>query len=142
MSLPWLKLEELDTKRVLNVTMRVSSISLLIFCSYERGDDIEVVATIKDCKEISVLLRRALEAATGALQRSSKSFDGAMVHQFKNLDGGADAAFKIARKQETIEIFVERSDEGNFEFAISKQDAGRLLDFLDNGLEVASTLTQ
>jgi hypothetical protein len=134
-SLPWLKLKELETGRVLNVMMQVSPASILLFFSYERGDDIEVALGIEDCKQIRMLFQRALEADAGTIQQSDQPLNDAIVHRFKNLDGSADAALRIARRQESVEISVERADEGGFEFTVSTEDAGKLLDFLDSALE-------
>jgi hypothetical protein len=124
-SLPWLRLKELETSLVLNVMMQVGSTRILIFFAYEGGDDIEVALGIEDCKQIKTLFQRALETDAGTIQPSNQLLYDAMTHRFTNLDGGADAALRIARKQESFEMTVERSDEGAFEFRISSEDTRR-----------------
>src|SRR6266481_8786603 len=63
-----------------------------------------------------------------------------LTHRFKNLDGGEGAAFAISAREGSIEITVNRSDEGDLAFRVGFDDAKRLVDALDEALKVESAL--
>jgi hypothetical protein len=128
LSLPWLRLYELDTRRALNVMMNVAPTSILCFFSYTGGDDIEVAFKPEDCSQIAEIFENAVQPEAGSVQ--SQRNPGMLTHRFKNIDGGEEAAFLLEPKGESVEVTVERSDEGVLQFRISFEDVRKLAETL------------
>ena len=111
---------------------------ILGFISYERAGDIEVAFQVEECRPIIALFEQGLKINANHIQSSEQSRP--LTHHFKNLDGGEDAAFSISAREGSIEITVNRSDEGNLAFRVRFDDAKRLVDALDEALKVESAL--
>jgi hypothetical protein len=137
-SLPWLKLYELETRRELNIMMQVAPENVLCFFSYAMGDDIEVALGPADCRQAAVLFESVLEREAG--KRQSEKVARIMAHRFRNLDGGQEAAFLLEINEESVDVTVERSDEGAMQFRISVEDTKRLAQSLRAACKVQDDL--
>lgn len=87
--------------------------------------DIEVAFACKDGNHIAAILEQSLQQCSDSLESREL-----LMHRFKNLDGGADAAFQVSAVAESVRVILERSDEGVLEFRLSLNDTKRFADFL------------
>jgi len=101
----------------------------------------EVGIECKDCRQIVRLLEQTLELSPGVVPPLDRRQQPALTHRFRNLDGGAEAAFLISREREHVQLTVERSDESDFAFRISLEDARKLLNTLERALVLAVGLS-
>jgi len=111
---------------------------ILCFISYERAGDIEVALQVEECRTIIALFEQGLKISANHIQSSEQS--RSLTHRFKNLDGGEDAVFAISARERSVEITVNRSDDGDLAFCAGFEDAQRLIDALDEALRVESAL--
>jgi hypothetical protein len=86
--------------------------------------DIEVAFACKDGNHIAAILEQSLQQCSDSLASRE------LIYRFKNLDGGADAAFQVSSVGESVRVILERSDEGALEFRLSPNDTKRFADFL------------
>ena len=138
-SLGILRFKDLESGIPLYSIIRVAHGSILCFISYERAGDIEVAFQIEECRPIIAIFEQALEVNVNHI-RSTEHSQSLFTHRFKNLDGGEDATFAILVKDGTLEITVNRSDEGDLAFRVGFEDAKRLTDALYEALKVESAL--
>jgi hypothetical protein len=91
--------------------------------------DIELAFECEDGDRIAAILDQSSQAV-------SLETHGQLTHSFKNLDGGADATFRVLPTRESVTITVERSDEGTLEFRLSLEDSKRLADSLKSACSI------
>ncbi len=128
---------DLDSGIPVRVYLRYAPGSVLFAFVPEHSGDIEVALDVEDCKTIVALLEEASKSEANYLPAPDRA-RFPLAHRFKNLDGGEEAAFVISRKDSSLEITVERSDEGEVGFTISVEDAKSLIDAMTSTLMLAS----
>src|ERR1700755_843869 len=111
-----LRFKDLESGIPLYAIIRVGRGEILCFISYERAGDIEVAFQVEECRPIIGLFEQGLKINANHIQSSEQSRP--LTHRFKNLDGGEDAAFAISAKEGSVEITVNRSDEGDLAFCV------------------------
>lgn len=135
--LPRLKLKDLESGVFVNALIRIAHGSVPCYFGFEHAGDIEVDLAFEDCRQVVVLLNQALRSDLDLGQPSDQSRTP-LTHKFKNLDGGNDAAFAVFVRDESAEVTVDRSDEGAFRFRISFEDTRRLVNTLEEALEIGA----
>lgn len=128
--LPRLDLNDLASGTVVRIFVRVASGSIPCFFGFEHGGDIEIEPSLEDCQQVVDLLKHVLDLQTNRTLMPER----AMRFDFKNLDGGARAAWLISPQRESVEITLKRSDEGNFSFRTSFSDVKKLQNTLEDAL--------
>jgi hypothetical protein len=105
-----LQLRDLNYDIPLRIAIRVGfSAQILVGVFPERFGDIEVAFERTDCDQIAAILEQSVNG------------HGA-THRFNNLDGGAEASFRVVPADESFTVIVDRSDEGPLEFRLSLED--------------------
>ena len=117
--------------------IRAGKSEIAIGADRENEGDIEIGMTPKDGKIIVALLQQAVTSSVNATHVPNKA-QNPLVHRFKNLDGGAEAAFLVSKVNDSLEVTLERSDEGDLMFRINAGDANSLIDALTSALEQTS----
>ena len=138
MDVSYLKLKDSNSGARVHIGVRATSGSVMLLFAFELGDS-EIAFGPEDGQHIITLLEEALAADFQSV--SGNHMQGAS-HRFRNLDGGAEAAFIVNASNNAIEITVERSDEGNESFYISNVDTRTLRDTLKSALKLAATPDQ
>ncbi len=132
-----IKFQNLDGCNNAYFFVRADESEIAIGADRENEGDIEVGVTVDDCKAIIALLQQTIVSSVNAIHAPRK-VQYPLVHRFKNLDGGADAAFQISKTDDSLEVILERSDEGGLTFRIKVEDAKSLVDALTSALQHAS----
>jgi len=135
MNIAYLKLKDSNSGAKVHIGIRAISGSVMLLFAFELGDS-EIAFGPDDGQQIIALLEEALAAEP---QRVSENHMKGTSHRFRNLDGGAEAAFLVNASNDTTEITVERSDEGSESFYISTGDTRILRDTLKSALRLAAT---
>jgi hypothetical protein len=130
-----LKFVDLDNRTSVYVAVLVSPTSVACSIIEEGLGDIEFAFEIRDCEKIVALFEEAIKSDANSTQALAHcSFP--LTYRFKNLDGGEEAAFLILPINGSLELTLERSDEGELKFRISFDDAKRLIDTLKEALKL------
>ena len=137
MRIATLKLTDLDSGNCVYITVLANPGRVACSVIPEGSGDIEVALELDDCKQIVALLEQANKSDADYIQAPDKG-RLPLAHRFKNLDGGEEATLFISRKDNSLGITVERSDEGEVGFCISVEDAKNLVDALTSALMLAS----
>jgi hypothetical protein len=108
-----LQLRDLDLDIPLRIAIRAGfSAHILVGVFPEHFGDIEVAFERTDCDQIAAILEQSVNG------------HGA-THHFNNLDGGAEASFRLVPADESFTVVVDRSDEGPLEFRLSLEDVAK-----------------
>jgi hypothetical protein len=121
-----------DLKRTTEVGIYFSEVALAFS---EAMEDIEVEFTKADGHAILTILRRVLALEQGLTNTDGQ---GCLIHRFRNLDEGNDAAFLARENLGGVEMTLVRglkeikdtkaSEVGGMSVCISKEDARTLTD--------------
>ena len=118
-----------------SIYIRYAPGSVLLGIVPEGWGDMEVELETGDSIDLIALFEQAITRANHSQQSPDSSV---LVHQFKNLDGGEEAAFVISPAIDSLDVSVERSDEGKLPFRISLEDARDLVGALKTSATLAS----